>query len=395
MSAELEQQLEDVTDEALGTERLWPQPINLARLMRQAPTPPRMIIDDWLPCGYATLLAGHGGAGKSSIALHLAVCIATGRPWWGLSCATRRVLYLSCEDRADVLHWRLAYITQHEGLEPGDLAGLHLVDLVGHESILFRRDPQLGSTVTAAYTELERLMRETGAEALVVDGASDTFGANENDRAEVKAFVNYLVRLVGLNGTAIIVAHVNKPTASSGAASEGYSGSTQWHNAVRARWYLYPEIEHGDEGSERTGNLILALQKSNLGRDDQSMRFHWDDDARLFVAEAPPKREGRDERDDRELLGIENAIREVIERGDYVPAAMQGPRTAWHVLTATDALPESLKSKAARKRFWRHIELLRRNRIVREGQYRRGNRHVVATLELEAAQGQGSADASY
>src|SRR5690606_9991990 len=124
------------------------------------------------------------------------------------------------------------------------------------------------------------------------------------------------------------------------------------------------------------------LQKSNLGRDDQAMRFRWDDRAHMFVAErVHSSREDREARDDAELVGIVNAIDEVTARGDYVPAAMQGPRTAWHVLCATESLPKSLKTRAARKRFWRHIETLRRNRIVREGQMRRANRHVVVTLE--------------
>ena len=63
-----------------------------------------------LPIGYLSLLAGHGGVGKTSIAKYLAACIGAGRPFFGLPVERRRVLYLSCEDRADVLHWRLARI---------------------------------------------------------------------------------------------------------------------------------------------------------------------------------------------------------------------------------------------------------------------------------------------
>lgn len=378
----LDGRLIDCTDELLSDVdgRRWPKPIDLRAMMAKTPTPPRMIIDDWLPCGYATLLAGHGGAGKSSIALHLATCIATGRPWWGMHVTSRRVLYLSCEDRADVLHWRLSRICELEELTGDDLGRLRIVDLVGHESILYRRDPQTGSGVTAAYGELERLVDP--GDVIFVDGVSDTFGSSENDRAEVKSYVNALVRLVGTEGAVVLIHHVNKLSASNGGTSEGYSGSTGWHNSVRARWYLYPETEQTDDGRHATGDLILALQKSNLGRDDQAMRFRWDNDARMFVAErATSSREDREARDDAELVGIVNAIDEVTARGDYVPAAMQGPRTAWHVLCATESLPKSLKTRAARKRFWRHIETLRRNRIVREGQMRRANRHVVVTLE--------------
>ena len=168
----------------------WPAPLDLAALLAIEPSPPRMLVNDWLPCGYATLLAGHGGAGKSTVALHLAVCLATGRGWWGLRTERRRVLYASCEDRADVLHWRLSRILAHEGIAAGQLDGLRIVDLVGLDAVLYRRTSWIGSTTTAVYAELERLMAEQRADVLIVDGVADTFGANENDRGDVKGFVN-------------------------------------------------------------------------------------------------------------------------------------------------------------------------------------------------------------
>jgi len=41
-------------------------------------------------------------------------------------------------------------------------------------------------------------------------------------------------------------------TAANANTTEGYSGSTQWHNAARARWYRYPETEK-DEPRNRAG----------------------------------------------------------------------------------------------------------------------------------------------
>ena len=67
----------EVDDESLA-QATWPPPLNLVTLAQQEPEPPQFIIDDWLPVGYATLLAGHGGVGKSGIALYLAACIAMG-----------------------------------------------------------------------------------------------------------------------------------------------------------------------------------------------------------------------------------------------------------------------------------------------------------------------------
>lgn len=375
----------------------WPKPLDLRKLASKEPEPPRMIIDDWLPCGYATLLAGHGGAGKSSIALYLTVCIALGLSFFGLPVGKRRVAYLSCEDRVDVLHWRLARICNHLGIDISDLAGhLDLVDLVGIDTTLWERTSN-GGALTGPFNQLSATLNASGAEVLFVDGVADTFAGNENDRGDAKRFVNALVSLIPPDsGAVVLIHHVNKPAAGT-PTSEGYSGSTGWHNSVRARWYLYPETEQTEEGTDRTGRLMFDLQKSNLGRADQSMIFEWDAEAHLFVGQVATSTSAveRHFRDQKELDGIVAAIREVESSGDYVPAAAQGSRTAYHVLSATKSFPETLKPKPAKRRFLRHVETLRRNRIVREGSTRRANRHIVMTLTLKPASDEGCADASH
>ena len=127
---------------------MWPPGLDLEALAEREPEKPRFIMLDWLPVGYAALLAGHGGVGKSGIALHLAVCVAAGIPFFGIEVDRRRVLYLSCEDRENVLHWRLARICAHAGVNLAGLRGwLEIVDLVGHDCVLWERDPRTGYTV--------------------------------------------------------------------------------------------------------------------------------------------------------------------------------------------------------------------------------------------------------
>ncbi len=370
----------------------WPHPLNLAALAESEPKPPKFIIADWLPAGYATLLAGHGGVGKSTIALHLAVCIAAGLPFFGLNVGRRRVLYLSCEDRENVLHWRLSRICSHLAVNLASLSNwLNVVDLVGHGAVLWERDPRTGYTVTAAYGQLAQRMEEHHAEVLIVDGVSDTFAGGENVRHEVKRFINALVALIPQDkGAVLLVGHIAKPNASGAQTTEGYSGSTAWHNSVRARWYLYPETAQSDDSnqSDRTGDLILELQKSNMGRTDRSMRFAWDDQTHLFlgrevIARTAPDRAHRDRV---ERAGVLAALKlcAAATPAIIIPAATTGRRTAFHALSACREFPDSLRGRQSVRRFWRHIEALRHMGWVTEASYRRANRHFIAQLMLSS-----------
>jgi len=365
--------------------RCWPGPLDLVELSRLEPKPPGFIIPDWLPCGYATLFAGHGGVGKSGLALILAVCIALGIPFFGIPVERRKVRYLSCEDREGVLHWRLSRICAFLGVQMADLAGwLDVLDLVGHEVILYQpaRDH---SPLTTAYRYLSAGMAEAKTQVLFVDGISDTYDGNENARAEVKAFVNSLLALIPPDsGAVILIGHVAKMAANSRTA-EGYSGSTAWHNAVRARWYLYPESTISEDGgTDRTGDLVLELQKSNLGPIDRAMTFSWDDAACMFVGKekACERHFDRNYRERQERDGIVAAFRSCP---DYVPAASSGQRTAYHVLSAQPNFPDSLRSgMTSRKRFWRHIEALRGiGNVIEDSITRKSDRKKVRILKLD------------
>lgn len=365
----------------------WPAPLEMHALAMQAPGRPRFVVQDWMPEGYAVLLAGHGGGGKSGISLYLAACIALGRPFFGVPCERRRVLYMSCEDRWEVLHWRLSHIARHLGIDLGELDGwLFLHDLVGEDVILWELDRSTGMTLTPGFSQLQRRMDETTSQVLIVDGVADTFGGNENDRGNVKRYVNSLLSIIPTDGALLLIAHVDKLTARNPATGQGFSGSTGWHNSVRARWYLRPDRDESEEETrEPSRDLLLELQKSNLGPSTAAIRFTWDDDAHLFVGRSEAAVGGFVDgiRDNTERDAILRAIVASTDAGVHVPAAMQGPRTAYAVLTHRDEFPESLKGdqRLKKRRFARHLEALRHIRHIADSTIRRGNRHLTPVIE--------------
>jgi RecA-family ATPase len=74
---------------------------------------------------------------------------------------------------------------------------------------------------------LKTLIEAEGVGFLIVDNASDSFGANPIDRQAVTKFIRALVRLVQCNGGAVLLlSHVNKTTSRNSAKqadSEGYA----------------------------------------------------------------------------------------------------------------------------------------------------------------------------
>lgn len=369
---------------APSRESIWPPSLDLEALSEREPEKPRFIIPDWGPVGYAWLLAGHGGVGKSGIALHLAVCMAAGVPFFGIEVERKHVLYLSCEDRESVLHWRLTRICAYLGIGLASLRGwLEIVDLVSSESVLWERDQKDGTTLRVPYFELQYRMRDHETEVLFVDGITDTYAGNENSKPEVKRYVRSLVKLIDPNrGAVLLIGHIAKPSASGIPTTEGYSGTTAWHNSVRARWYLYPETAKDDDGqSDKTGELILELQKSNLGPVDRSLRFVWDEQAHLFVGTSEDASSfDRKHQDREERAGIMAALQACSAASIIVPAATTGQRTAHHVLKGRPEFPATLHAKADARRFWRHIEALRHNKEIVEETHIRGDRKRIQQL---------------
>jgi hypothetical protein len=353
-----------------------PVEVDLVQLAESQPRPPEFIVPEWLPAGEVTLLAADGGTGKSSVALGLGVSIALGKDFCGIPVERRRVIFVSFEDSTEVLHWRLCRICAALGVSASELQGrMRLFDGTRCLSSWYSRGEFGAAGPTSAFHEFaERVGSEDAV--VIVDGASDTFAGNENDRAQVKAFIRMLRTLCGRAGAVLLLAHVDKQSARTGAEALGFSGSTGWNNGVRCRWYMYRET--GGEGRE-TGDVVIEVRKSNLAPAGAQVVVRFDESGGVFRRVDTPA-QGAASRVLDEANAVLGIIRAASAAGNPVPASTTGSRTAHSVCGAHDTLPAGLRGQRGRRKFYEVLERLRASGAVVVEPVRRPGRRVVEVL---------------
>src|SRR6185436_8386954 len=95
---------------------------------------------------------------------------------------------------------------------------------------------------TPLYAKLLERAKDVQPICTVIDNVADVFGGSEIDRSQVRQFVALMRQIaIASNGYVIMSSH---PSLAGIASKTRLSGSTQWHNSVRARAYMH--IENDD-----------------------------------------------------------------------------------------------------------------------------------------------------
>ncbi|CAN5792263.1 hypothetical protein BH11PSE12_BH11PSE12_02140 [soil metagenome] len=321
-------------------------------------------VDKWIPHNEVTLLAGHGGGGKSYASLVMAVHVVLGLPIGELKTQRARVLFFSAEDSGRVLNQRLARICKVMGIDRRVLEGeLLLLDASDIDPALHRAKVR-GSTTstTALLTELSELVESHNIGLTIIDNASDTFDDDEIGRAAVRAFIRSLrTHLARPDRAVLLLTHVNKASASggrNGASNEDYSGSTAWHNSVRSRLSL----------EQKNGEIVISHMKANQGALALPVSFVWSSGAPLprgaitAASEAQQKELAivKDTADKAALLAI---VKDFTERGANLSTSDKGPYSTHRSIEMEGGFPEFCDSSRTIKLF---RELEREGHIVRQ-----------------------------
>lgn len=364
-SAQFEAEAREEAAEAPETKKLGRtslQQIDISDIESATFDPPRFAVEAIVPAGYVTLFGGHGASGKSILAMAIAAHVAAGKPWHGLAVQRSPVLFVSLEDRRDLMKFRLKKIIAACGLDTEHvLENLRIYDGMDAGALMREGNGSWSSGLAELATLRE--LREVIADAalIVIDNASDAFDGNENNRQQVRTFVRTLGRLGRANDAAVLLlAHLDKAGARNGTLDNSYSGSTAWHNSVRSRIAL---VETDNDG------VMLAHEKSNLGAKHAPMPLEWGDGVLLPRA--------RDENNNAEgnCTAILAAMALVTQEGISIPIANKGVATTRGALESPPAeLPAWLRGAAGRRAFDTAIATLHRTKQIRIDTYINDNR---------------------
>ena len=169
------------------------------------PAPKRAwFVDPYIPHREVTLLAGDGGIGKSLIGLQLCGAAASGREWMGIATRSCASLFVSCEDDSDELHFRIERMQAHE--PTAKLDRLYIIDRAGKRCNTMAHPGRDGALrPTPFFHSIERCVQHLGAGLLVLDAAADLYGGEENNRSQVRAFIQLLRGIALRNECAVVL----------------------------------------------------------------------------------------------------------------------------------------------------------------------------------------------
>jgi RecA-family ATPase len=247
----------------------------------QTETPRRQWwLEDCIPLRQPTLVSGEGAIGKSILLLQLLASTSLGVPWLEtFRPAVGPTIYLGAEDEEDEIRRRLAAILAHHDRKFADLieSGFRSLAYAGKDVVLAEFDRNGRIKPTPLFQQIYDAAHELKPKGIAIDPVSDVFLGDEIKRDQVRQFNGLMRRLaIDCNCGVIVASHPSLTGIKSGT---GLSGSTQWHNSVRARAYFRrpQDDEGGDSNGADDGRRELQFLKNQYGPLSRVIALQWRD----------------------------------------------------------------------------------------------------------------------
>lgn len=242
----------------------------------------------FLPLGKAVLLSAAGAVGKTNALIQLAMCVVTGRRWFGhfyvaTDVTPRVAVFLAEEDHEEVKRrFRQAAVSlelDEDELRDADRK-ITAMGMFGTEPALLQGD-RFGAVSPHPNLEaLEKMLDERGGpdgwSLVVLEPQSRLSGVNvESDNVLATKFVQVIERLTHTRGnpTVLIAGHSSKTARRTGTVdARGVTGIT---DAVRCHLTLAEDDE--------SKTIVFAVGKNNYGRRMDPVHLLMDDNHHLFA----------------------------------------------------------------------------------------------------------------
>jgi RecA-family ATPase len=226
------------------------------------------LIPERIPRRNVTLLSGEGAIGKSTLLLQLlGATVLPGGQWLGTWPEHGPALYLTAEEEDNEARLRLEAVADSLGSDRRKLiaGGLRVLSFAGRDAVLGEPDRHDFIRPTKLFEHIREDCMRLKPKLIGFDAAADIFAGNEINRAQTRQFVTLLRGLAMATDSAVLlIAHPSLQGITSGS---GLSGSTAWHNSVRARMYF--QKAPGNDKSLR----VLEVKKNNYGPEQEDIRL--------------------------------------------------------------------------------------------------------------------------
>ncbi len=242
--------------------RRGPSPFqSLESIVEEEASTTPFVVKDLIEQGKLVTVYGEPGAGKSFVALDIAIHVAAGRPWRDKAVAQGTVLYMALEG-AGGFGKRVRELQKHLALVP-KAVGFHLwkqpIDLV------------TSSAPVDALIEKIRDHDLGDVRLIVVDTLARAFGGgDENSSSAMGAFVSNVSKLQAATRATVMVVHHGGKDASRGMrGSSALKGAADTVLAVRMPADKIVEVEVEKQKDFESGAKISSrLEVRGLGNGD-------------------------------------------------------------------------------------------------------------------------------
>ena len=250
--------------------------VDTSRWRTEEPPLREWAVPDRIPRRQVALFSGEGAAGKSTILLHECAAHVLMRDWLGVSPTPGPTFFIDAEDDQDEVWRRLGCVARHYGVTIADIldSGFKVASLFGDDALLATVSKGGTITPTPRYHALFEAAGDIKPIMIGIASSACVFAGEENNRSQVQQFVGLLTKLaIVSNGAVQLISH---PSLTGINSDTGLSGTTQWHNAVRARSYL--KGIKPESGEQPDNNLReIVFKKNQYGRIAESILLRYQD----------------------------------------------------------------------------------------------------------------------